>query len=100
MANGNLCHDLMALYFWAGERRPWSVVYTTIQLTSVVESSAKTKGFRLYQGGYHLLMKDDIIEIDTNATVTPITIPARGTPSSDSLAMTMLERKRLYVDNG
>lgn len=45
-------------------------------------------------------MKDDIIEIDTNATVTPIIIPALGTPSSDSLAMTMLERKRLYEDDG
>lgn len=42
-------------------------------------------------------MKDDIIDIETNATVTPMTIPALGTPSSDSLAMTMLERKRLCM---
>lgn len=94
MAKGNLCHDLMALYFWA--------VYvchgqlTINPLAFAVESSAKGLD---YPGGDHLLMKDDIIEMDTNATMTPITIPALGTPSSDSLAMTMLERKRLYEDN-
>lgn len=43
-------------------------------------------------------MKDDIIEIDANATMTPMIIPALGTPSSNSLAKTMLKRKRLCGD--